>query len=88
MLTKIWFRGLRASGYLVVRSLKAMVLLAALPISLLVGWAFPSGTASLVRLANDERRPLLRVGRSAGVNDGQGRQAGANPAGSAPRAWS
>ena len=55
MLTKIWFRGLRASGYLVVRSLKAMVLLAALPISLLVGWAFPSGTASLVRLANNER---------------------------------
>ena len=55
MLTKIWFRGLRASGYLVVRSLKAMVLLAALPISLLVGWAFPGGTASLVRLANNER---------------------------------
>ena len=55
MLTKIWLRGLRASGYLVVRSLKAMVLLAALPIGLLVGWAFPGGTASLVRLANNER---------------------------------
>ena len=55
MLTRIWFRGLRASGYLVVRSLKAMVLLAALPISLLVGWAVPGATASLVRLANNER---------------------------------
>ena len=60
MLTKIWFRGLRASGYLVVRSLKAMVLLAALPISLLVGWAFPGGTASLVRLANNERYNATR----------------------------
>jgi len=54
MLTKIWFRGLAASGYLVVRALKAMLLLPALPLSLL-GWAIPGWTACLVRLANTER---------------------------------
>jgi len=55
MLTKIWYRGIAAAGYLIVRFLKSAVLLAALPIGLLLGWAIPAVTAGLVRLANSER---------------------------------
>ncbi|HET6988244.1 MAG TPA: histidine kinase [Kribbella sp.] len=55
MLTKIWARGGPASGYLFVRYLKAIVLLAVLPVSLMFAWMIPGATAGLVRLANSER---------------------------------
>ncbi|MEV0289387.1 MULTISPECIES: histidine kinase [unclassified Kribbella] len=55
MLTKILSRGGPACGYLFVRYLKAVVLLAALPISLLLAWVIPGATAGLVKLANSER---------------------------------
>lgn len=55
MLTKILSRGMPASGYLMVRFLKSLVLLPTLPIGLLLGWIIPDLTAGLVRLANIER---------------------------------
>ena len=55
MLTKIWARGGPASGYLFIRYLKAVVLLAALPVSLMFAWMIPAATEGLVRLANSER---------------------------------
>ncbi|MFI5713283.1 histidine kinase [Kribbella sp. NPDC051620] len=55
MLTKILARGGPASGYLFIRYLKGITLLAALPISLLLGWFIPGATAGLVKLANSER---------------------------------
>ena len=64
MLTKILSRGGPAAGYLVIRYLKAVVLLAALPISLLLGWVIPGVTAGLVKLANSER---YRAARYLGV---------------------
>ena len=56
MLTKILARGGPAARYLLVRYLRAVLLLAALPISLLLAWIIPGATAGLVRLANSERR--------------------------------
>jgi signal transduction histidine kinase len=55
MLTKILSRGGPAAGYLIIRYLKAVTLLAATPISLILGWILPGATAGLVRLANSER---------------------------------
>jgi len=55
MLTKILSRGGPATGYLVIRYLKSVTLLAATPISLLLGWIIPGVTAGLVKLANSER---------------------------------
>lgn len=55
MLTKILASGGPASGYLFIRYLKGIVLLAATPISLLLGWVIPDVTAGLVKLANSER---------------------------------
>ena len=55
MLSKIMSRGGPAAGYLVIRYLKSVTLLAAIPISLLLGWVIPGVTAGLVRLANSER---------------------------------
>ncbi|GAA1569633.1 MULTISPECIES: sensor histidine kinase [Kribbella] len=55
MLSKILSRGGPAAAYLMVRFLKSVTLLAALPISLLLGWIIPGATAGLVRLANSER---------------------------------
>lgn len=55
MLTKILSLGGPACGYLFIRYLKAVVLLAALPISLLLAWIIPGATAGLVKLANSER---------------------------------
>ncbi|WP_427891222.1 histidine kinase [Kribbella sp. GL6] len=55
MLSKILSRGGPAAAYLVVRFFKSVTLLAALPISLLLGWIIPGATAGLVRLANSER---------------------------------
>lgn len=55
MLTKIWARGGPASGYLFIRYLKAVLLLAALPVSLMFAWMIPAATEGLVRLANSER---------------------------------
>ncbi|TCC02901.1 sensor histidine kinase [Kribbella soli] len=55
MLSKIISRGGPAAGYLVIRYLKSVTLLAAIPISLLLGWVIPGATAGLVRLANSER---------------------------------
>jgi signal transduction histidine kinase len=55
MLTKIVSRGGPAAGYLVIRFLKSVTLLAALPVSLIWGWLIPGATAGLVRLANSER---------------------------------
>ncbi|MDX6259590.1 MAG: hypothetical protein QOH84_1278 [Kribbellaceae bacterium] len=60
MLSKILARGGPASGYLFIRYLKGITLLAALPISLLVGWFIPGATAGLVRLANSERYQASR----------------------------
>jgi signal transduction histidine kinase len=60
MLTTIMARGFPACGYLFVRYLKGIVLLAALPISLLIGWFIPGATAGLVRLANSERYQASR----------------------------
>jgi len=56
MLTKILARGGPAARCLLVRYLRAVLLLAALPISLLLAWIIPGATAGLVRLANSERR--------------------------------
>lgn len=53
MLTKILSRGGRASGYLAVRFLTGMGILAALPLGLLFSW-LPPVRAGLVRLANFE----------------------------------
>ncbi|MFD7157386.1 sensor histidine kinase [Kribbella sp. NPDC059898] len=64
MLTKILSRGGPAAGYLVIRYLKAVTLLAAIPISLILGWLIPGATAGLVRLANSER---YRAARYLGV---------------------
>lgn len=55
MLKKILARGGPASGYLFIRYLKGITLLAATPLSLLLGWAIPGVTAGLVQLANSER---------------------------------
>ncbi|MGW7687002.1 histidine kinase [Kribbella sp. NPDC054772] len=66
MLTKILSRGGPAVGYLVIRYLKSITLLAAIPISLLLGWVIPGATAGLVRLANSERSKAARyLGRPA-----------------------
>jgi hypothetical protein len=42
MLTKILARGGPAPGYLIIRYLKAVTLLAATPISLILGWLVPA----------------------------------------------
>ena len=76
MLTKILSRGGPAAGYLVIRYLKSVVLLASIPISLLLGWIIPGATAGLVRLANSERY------RAAKYLDGEAQQ----PAGPAESA--
>ncbi|MEV6414437.1 histidine kinase [Kribbella sp. NPDC051718] len=55
MISKILARGGPACGYLFIRYLKGITLLAALPISLLLGWVIPGATAGLVKLANSER---------------------------------
>ncbi|MGW6277470.1 histidine kinase [Kribbella sp. NPDC055071] len=55
MLTKILSRGGPAGGYLFIRYFKSVVLLAALPVSLIFAWLIPGATAGLVRLANSER---------------------------------
>jgi signal transduction histidine kinase len=55
MLSTIISRGGPAAGYLAIRFLKSVTLLAAIPISLLLGWIVPGATAGLVRLANSER---------------------------------
>jgi signal transduction histidine kinase len=60
MLTKILARGGPATRYLFIRYLKAVTLLAATPISLILGWIIPGATAGLVRLANSERRRAAR----------------------------
>lgn len=60
MLTKILARGGPASGYLLIRYLKNVVLLAAVPISLMFAWMIPGATAGLVRLANSERDRAAR----------------------------
>ncbi|WP_112236950.1 sensor histidine kinase [Kribbella monticola] len=60
MLSKILTRGGPASLYLIIRYLKGITLLAALPISTLLGWAIPGVTGGLVRLANSE---VYRAGR-------------------------
>ncbi|MEI8410972.1 MULTISPECIES: sensor histidine kinase [unclassified Kribbella] len=59
MLTKILSRGGRASGYLAVRFLTGMGILAALPLGLLFSW-LPPVRAGLVRLANFERSQASR----------------------------
>jgi signal transduction histidine kinase len=66
MLTKILARGGPACAYLVIRYLKNVVLLAALPISVILGWLIPGATEGLVRLANSE---LYRAGRYLGLTD-------------------
>ncbi|GAA2808486.1 sensor histidine kinase [Kribbella solani] len=66
MLTKILSRGGPAAGYLAIRFLKSVTLLAAIPISLLLGWIIPGATAGLVRLANSERR---RAAKYLGVGE-------------------
>src|SRR4051812_8417609 len=66
MLSKILTRGGPACGYLVIRYLKFMVLLAATPIALLLAWMIPGATAGLVRLANSE---LYRAGRYLGEDE-------------------
>jgi signal transduction histidine kinase len=55
MLSKILARGGPASGYLFMRYLKGMILLVAMPLCILLGWAIPGVTAGLVSLANTER---------------------------------
>ena len=60
MLKKILSRGGPAAGYLVIRFFKSVTLLAAIPISLILGWLIPGATAGLVRLANSERRRAAR----------------------------
>ena len=55
MLTKILSRGGPASGYLFVRYFKFVLLLVALPVSMLFAWMIPAAAAGLVRLANSER---------------------------------
>jgi signal transduction histidine kinase len=60
MVTNIWARGGPASGYLFIRYLKSVVLLAALPVSLLFAWMIPAATEGLVRLANSERYRATR----------------------------
>lgn len=64
--TKRLARGGPASGYLMVRYLKFVVLFAATPISLLLGWLIPDVTAGLVKLANSE---LDRASRYVGASD-------------------
>jgi signal transduction histidine kinase len=59
MLTKILSRGGRASGYLAVRFLTGLGILAALPLGLLFCWLRPV-RAGLVRLANSERSQASR----------------------------
>jgi signal transduction histidine kinase len=49
-----------------IRYLKSVVLFAATPISLLLGWLIPGATAGLVRLANSE---LYRAGKYLGKSD-------------------
>jgi signal transduction histidine kinase len=66
MLSKILTRGGPACGYLVIRYLKFLVLLAATPISLLLAWMIPGATAGLVRLANSE---LYRAARYLGEDE-------------------
>src|SRR4051812_26603716 len=56
MISKILARGVLASGYLFVRFVWGMVLLAVAPLAMLLGWALPDATAGLVRLANSERQ--------------------------------
>ncbi len=56
-------RGGPASGYLMIRYLKSVVLFAATPISLLLGWLIPGATAGLVRLANSELLSRRQVPR-------------------------
>ncbi|RZU03557.1 signal transduction histidine kinase [Kribbella rubisoli] len=68
MLTKILSRGGPAAGYLIIRYLKAVTLLAATPISLILGWIIPGATAGLVRLANSER---YRAAKYLGVPQGE-----------------
>jgi signal transduction histidine kinase len=60
MLTKILARGGPACGYLFIRYLRGIVLLAATPIGLLLGWLIPDATAGLVKLANSERDRAAR----------------------------
>ena len=64
MLTKILTRGWPACLYLLIRYLKGITLLAALPISILLGWAIPGITGGLVRLGNSE---VYRAGRYLGL---------------------
>ncbi|WP_405060482.1 histidine kinase [Kribbella sp. NBC_01505] len=66
MLTKRLSRGVSACGYLTIRYLKAVVLMAATPISVLFGWLLPGVTAGLVRLANSE---LDRAGKFLGQSE-------------------
>ncbi|MFC9691593.1 histidine kinase [Kribbella sp. NPDC056951] len=61
-------RGGPASGYLMIRYLKSMVLMAATPISLMLGWLIPGVTAGLVKLANSE---LYRAGKYLGKSSPQ-----------------
>src|SRR5262245_340934 len=55
MVARLWARGWPACGYLFLRYLRNVVLLAAVPIGLLLAWMIPAATAGLVRLANAER---------------------------------
>ncbi len=64
MLSKILTRGGPACLYLIIRYLKGITLLAALPISILLGWAIPGVTAGLVRLGNSE---VYRAGKYLGL---------------------
>jgi signal transduction histidine kinase len=67
MVTKILLRGVRASGYLAIRYVRALLLLLALPNGVLLGWLIPPFTGGLVRLANSERE---RAARYLGVPSG------------------
>ncbi|MFG1910519.1 histidine kinase [Kribbella sp. NPDC048928] len=64
MITKILTRGGRASAYLLVRYLRALLLLLALPNGLLLGWLITPFTAALVKLANSERRRAAKYLRA------------------------
>ena len=67
MLSKILSRGWPASLYLMVRYLKGITLLAAVPIGTLLGWAIPGITGGLVRFGNSE---VYRAGQYLGLPDG------------------
>ncbi|QNE17569.1 sensor histidine kinase [Kribbella qitaiheensis] len=64
MLSKILTRGGPACLYLIIRYLKGITLLSAVPISILLGWAIPGVTGGLVRLGNSE---VYRAGKYLGL---------------------